>query len=88
MKGEIHRETPGGGSFEHVYARFAAIWSDSRPMADEIMLRAALAAHDLSPGEVTDAWLQSLNPEWVYLESERPFEEPALDTKYRQFIAR
>lgn len=83
----MSQATTEAGPFARVYERFCAIWSDSRPIADEGMLRAALAAHRLSPAEVSDDWLRSLRRSWVYLESERPFEDPALNLEYRRHVS-
>jgi hypothetical protein len=80
-------ETTDPVTFQSVYDRFVAIWSNSRPVADEGMLRAALAAHRLSPGEVSEAWLRALNPSWVYLDSDHPFDDQQLNQEYRRHVS-
>jgi hypothetical protein len=80
-------ETTEPVTFESVYDRFTAIWSNSRPIADEGMLRAALAAHRLAPSEVSEAWLRALNPRWVYLEIDRPFDDQELNHEYRRHVS-
>lgn len=67
-----------------VYRRFAAMWADSEPLRDAHELWAALRAAGVSEEAVTDDWLRSLPPDWVYRRADVPFADERVNRIYRR----
>lgn len=75
---------PATQSLKSVYARFAAIWANGRPIRDEDDLAAAARADQRELERVDDAWLRSLDPRWVHFDSNAPFEDERANREYRR----
>ena len=81
------KETSKAESMEAAYARFARIWANSEPLVNPRALRAALAALGVSPSQVTDEQLRSLNDDRVHGLSNRPFRDDDLNKKYQRITS-
>ena len=71
---------------EELYASFARIYADGKPIRGAFELVAAIRAAGLEPGNVNEEWLRSLNQDWVYGEALLPFQDVAANRLYRQFL--
>jgi len=71
---------------EELYALFARIYADGKPIRGAFELVAAIRAAGLEPGNVNEEWLRSLNQDWVYGEALLPFQDVAANRLYRQFL--
>ena len=69
---------------QDVYRRFAGIWANSEPLRDAHELWAALRAAGVSEELVTDDWLRSLSPAWVYGRADEPFADERANRLYRR----
>ncbi len=67
-----------------VYQRFEAIWANSEPIRNAHELWAALRAAGVSEDVVTDEWLRSLSPDWVYSREDFPFADEGVNRIYRR----
>jgi hypothetical protein len=72
--------------FEALYASFARIYADGKPIRGVFELVAAIRAAGLEPADVDEAWLRSLNGDWVYGEALLPFQDAAANRLYRQLL--
>lgn len=75
-------------TLEHVYNHFAALFANSHPIRRPVDLAAAIQAAGLSVEEVTDEWLRSLDPAWVYGDSDVPFADEHRNREYRRILTR
>jgi hypothetical protein len=73
-------------SFDRVYAQFANMYADSKPVRWQQELDAAIRAAGLTYADVTREWLLALDPAWVYRESDAPFRDLARNLAYRRFL--
>jgi hypothetical protein len=71
---------------EALYASFARVYADGKPIRGVFELVAAIRAAGLEPGDVDEAWLRSLNGDWVYGEALLPFHDLASNRLYRRFL--
>lgn len=71
---------------EALYASFARMYADGKPIRGVFELVAAIRAAGLEPGDVDEAWLRSLNGDWVYGEALLPFQDLATNRLYRRFL--
>lgn len=71
---------------EALYASFARVYANGKPIRGVFELVAAIRAAGLEPGAVDEAWLRSLNGDWVYGEALLPFQDVAANRLYRQFL--
>jgi hypothetical protein len=71
---------------EELYASFARIYADGKPIRGVFELIAAIRATGLDLEEVTDEWLRGINADWVYGESLLPFQDPATNRLYQRFL--
>ncbi|MCC7537630.1 MAG: hypothetical protein IT379_15510 [Deltaproteobacteria bacterium] len=71
-----------------IFRRFTAIWADSQPIRTLPELRAAVRAAELAWADVTDDWLRSLDPRWVYRQSDEPFADTRRNEEYRRRVQR
>jgi hypothetical protein len=69
-----------------LYASFAGIYGDGKPIRGVFELVAAIHAAGLEPENVTDDWLRGLNHDWAYGESLLPFQDPAANRLYQRFL--
>jgi hypothetical protein len=74
-------------TLEHVYAAFAQMYANSKPIRWHRDLDAAIHSAGLDYGEVTRDWLTALNHKWVYAESNEPFSDPERNRTYRRFLS-
>jgi hypothetical protein len=74
-------------TFEDVYQRFVRIWTNSEPVVDRKELEAAMNAMGVAPEDAREEWLRSLNRDWVYGRTNRPFGEEELNRKYWRIMA-
>ena len=73
-------------SLDGVYAEFAELYADSKPIRWEQELDAAIRAAGLGYTDVTRDWLLALDPDWVYRESDAPFRDGERNQAYRRFL--
>ncbi len=71
---------------EALYARFARIYADGKPIRGAFELVAAIHAAGLKVETVTEDWLKALNEDWVYGESLLPFQDAAANRLYQRFL--
>ncbi|MDH3655902.1 MAG: hypothetical protein OEN21_16690 [Myxococcales bacterium] len=71
---------------EALYASFARIYADGKPIRGVFELVAAIRAAGLEPGDVDEAWLRSLNGDWAYGEALLPFQDTDTNRLYRRFL--
>jgi hypothetical protein len=71
---------------EELYASFARIYGDGKPIRGAFELVAAIRAAGLEPDQVTEDWLKTLNRDWVYGESLLPFQDPAANRLYQRIL--
>lgn len=71
---------------QQLYASFAKIYADGLPIRRPFELVAAVQAAGQDAETVTDAWLKTLNEDWVYGRAMVPFREPGANQLYRQLI--
>ncbi len=69
-----------------LYASFAQIYADGKPIRQPMDLVAAVQAAGLDPTIVTEDWLRTLNEEWVYGESIFPFQDAVTNRLYQQLL--
>lgn len=69
-----------------LYASFARMYADGKPIRGVFELVAATQAAGLEPENVTEEWLRSLNRDWVYGEALVPFQDLATNRLYRRFL--
>jgi len=69
-----------------LYASFARIYGDGKPVRGPLELVAAIRAAGLELQDVTEDWLKALNDDWVYGESILPFRDPAANRLYHRFL--
>jgi hypothetical protein len=69
-----------------LYASFAEIYADGKPLRRLIELVTAVRAAGLDPETVTADWLKTLNEDWVYGESILPFQDTARNRLYQQLL--
>ena len=74
-------------TLEHVYAAFAQIYANSKPIRWHRDLDAAIHSAGLDYGDVTRDWLTALNRKWVYAESNEPFSDPERNRTYRRLLS-
>jgi|GEM_PF-1338333 len=72
---------------EKLYASFARIYADGKPIRGAFELVAAIRAAGLEPEDVTEDWLRTLNRDWVYRESLAPFQDPIANRLYHRILA-
>ncbi len=73
-------------ALEDLYASFARVYGDGKPIRGIRELLAAIHAAGLAPENVTEDWLKALNADWVYGESFMPFQDPAANRRYQRFL--
>ena len=73
-------------ALEDLYASFARIYGDGKPIRGILALVAAIHAAGLEPEKVTEDWLKTLNADWVYGEALMPFQDPAANRLYQRFL--
>ena len=71
---------------EELYATFARIFADGKPIRGVFELVAAIHAAGLEPENVTEDWLRALNGDWVYGDSLFPFQDPTANRLYQRFL--
>jgi len=71
---------------QQLYATFARIYADGKPIRGVFELVAAIHAAGFEPENVTEDWLRALNGDWVYGESLLPFQDPAANRLYQRFL--
>jgi hypothetical protein len=71
---------------EELYASFARVYGDGKPIRGLLELVAAIHAAGLDPKDVTEDWLKALNDDWVYGESIVPFQDPAANRLYQRLL--
>ena len=71
---------------EALYASFARMYADGKPIRGVFELVAAIHAAGLEPKNVSADWLRSLNRDWVYGEALLPFQDLAANRLYRKFL--
>lgn len=71
---------------QELYASFARIYGDGKPLRGVFELIAAIHAADLEPDDVTEDWLRTLNEDWVYGEALFPFQDSAANRLYQRFL--
>ena len=71
---------------QQLYATFARIYADGKPIRGVFELVAAIHAAGLEPENVTEDWLRALNGDWVYGESLLSFQDPAANRLYQRFL--
>ena len=71
---------------EELYATFARIFADGKPIRGVFELVAAINAAGLEPENVTEDWLRALNGDWVYGDSLVPFQDPKANRLYQRFL--
>ncbi len=71
---------------EELYASFARIYADGKPIRGAFELVAAIHAAGLEPENVTEEWLRSLNRDWVCGAALLPFQDLAANRLYRRFL--
>lgn len=72
--------------FGATYRRFAALYANSHAIRGISELEAAVRAAGLSAKDVSDAWLRSLDRDWVYRESPLPFPDEEANRRYRRLL--
>lgn len=71
---------------QKLYASFARIYGDGKPIRGVFELLAAIRAAGLEPERVTEDWLETLNRDWVYGDSLLPFQDPAANRLYHRIL--
>jgi hypothetical protein len=71
---------------EKLYASFARIYADGKPIRGVFELVAAIHAAGLDPENVTENWLRALNEDWVHGESLLPFQDPVANRLYQRLL--
>jgi hypothetical protein len=71
-------------TLEDVNDDFARIWSNSAPIRGLAELDAAIRAAGLSYEDVTNEWLHSLREDWVFIQSDAPFDDEQANRAYRK----
>lgn len=71
-----------------VYRRFAAIWANGQPVRSARELQALLRAAGIDEQSVSDEWIRSLPPAWVYGEMDEPFVDERANRMYRRELER
>jgi len=71
---------------EELYASFARVYGDGKPIRGLLELVAAIHAAGLDPKNVTEDWLKALNDDWVYGESLMPFQDTTANRLYQRFL--
>jgi len=71
---------------EKLYASFARIYGDGKPIRGVFELVAAIHAAGLEPENVTENWLRALNEAWVHGESLLPFQDPVANRLYQRLL--
>ena len=71
---------------EDLYALFARVYGDGKPIRGMLELVAAIQAAGLEPENVTEDWLKTLNADWVYGEALMPFQDPGANRLYQRFL--
>ena len=71
---------------EELYASFARVYGDGKPIRGILELVAAIHAAGLEPENVTEDWLKTLNDDWVYGESLMPFQDSVANRLYQRIL--
>lgn len=71
-----------------VNQQFVRLYANSKPIRTRDELDAAIRAAGLSYDGVSDEFLRSLRKEWIFLDSEQPFEDDRQNKAYRRELLR
>ena len=71
---------------QQLYASFASIYADGVPIRRPFELIAAVQAAGQDPETVTNAWLKTLDEDWVYGKAMLPFRDSGANQLYRQLL--
>ena len=67
---------------------FSRLYANSKPIRTKDELDAAIRAAGLPYEGVSEEFLRSLRKDWVFLESEQPFEDDRQNKAYRRELLR
>jgi len=73
-------------ALDNLYASFARVYGDGKPIRGLLELVAAIHAAGLDPENVTEDWLKALNDDWVYGESLMPFQDASANRLYQRCL--